>query len=209
MNLVSTHNFVQPLSPEWIVYKSKPFCCPDTVWSPTAVAVSNGVLSITTSRQPDGSFIGGGVSMANIRSQTYGRWRVRMRLTGQVKMAVMLWQTGQPPETSGNHAYEIDFAETLDTGDTSDLTSTLHYPPGNQMAHHGVLEDLTQWNTIGVAWKPGELIYTFNGSVWATTVGSFVPDIPMHLALQTTNGLGQTDDASLEIDRIKVWSYTP
>jgi hypothetical protein len=77
--------------------------------------------------------------------------------------------------------------------------------------------DFRNWHTIGVNWTPGKLLYILDGHVWAQTTGSHVPNVPMHLGLQThvgSNGkTGTLPDSStpskvgLQVDWIKVSSW--
>jgi beta-glucanase (GH16 family) len=77
--------------------------------------------------------------------------------------------------------------------------------------------NFTKWHTIGVTWAPGLLRYTLDGRTWAQVTGRHVPDVPMHLGIQThvgTNGqTGPNPDSTtpsrvgLQIDWIKIWRY--
>jgi beta-glucanase (GH16 family) len=217
LNLVYANYFTQPLEPGWVIYKGVPTCCPQTQWDKGQVVVANDLLTIKNTRQTDGAFLSGGLSMAQILSQAYGRWRVRFRFepgTG-VKMCLLLWQTAPNP-AAPDHAYELDFAE----GGGADelrgmMTATLHYPPGNEIIQARQVGDFTQWHTMGVTWTPKGLEYTLDSRVWAQLHNPPLPEIPMHLAMQTTTGTpiatwaGTPDEVDLQIDWVKVWSYTP
>jgi len=73
------------------------------------------------------------------------------------------------------------------------------------------------WAPGKVNWSPGKLLYILDGRVWAETTGSHVPDVPMHLGIQThvgSNGkTGTLPDSTtpskvgLQIDWIKVSSF--
>ena len=152
-----------------------------------------------------------GVSMGRSLNQTYGKYRVRFRITkGRgVGMCMLLWpKHGWPPE--------IDFAEESSAvGARRWETSTLHYGRRNSEIHHRVHANFTHWHTIGVNWRPGKLVYVLDGHAWARITGPEVPDVPMHLGIQThvgTNGNTGLDPDSttpakvgLQIDWVKVY----
>ncbi len=210
------NTFTAPLPPTWAIYSGVPACCSLTRWDEGQVVWNRTTktLSVRNTKQPDGSYLSGGLSSKRaLPVQTYGRYRVRFRWAGGtgVKMCLLLWQNAPNP-AAPDHADEIDFAE---TGVSTQLSSTLHHAPGNTLVQNRVAVDTTQWHVVGVTWRPGILQYTLDGRVWSTTIDPAVPAQPMHLDLQTTTGFPNPVDAStpaevdLEIDWIKVWSYTP
>lgn len=179
--------FTAPLSHTWWTeYSGTPRCCPSTIWSPTHLHVSGGVLTLDTSRDPKfgGRWVSAGLSMGRSLNLTYGQWLVRFRVergTG-VSMCMALWpKVGWPPE--------IDFAEESSKyGATrSVMTGTLHYSPKNLMIHEKVSGDFTKWHTMGVDWTPGRIVWLLDGRTWAT-VTQHVPAQPMHLIIQTGVG---------------------
>jgi beta-glucanase (GH16 family) len=200
----------------WTEYHGRPRCCPNTLWSRSHVKVKRGVLRLQNYRDPayGGRWTSAGISMGRSLNQTYGRYRVRFRMTkGRgVGMCMFLWPAhGWPPE--------IDFAEeSSDVGGRRWETSTLHYGSSNSEIHYRVHANFQNWHTIGVTWTPGHLRYTLDGHTWAQITGSHVPDVPMHLGLQThvgSNGQsgGMPDSAtpgrvSLQVDWVKIWRYS-
>ena len=44
---------------------------------------------------------------------------------------------------------------------------------------------MRQWHTFGVEWTPGKLVYTLDGSTWATVSDVNVPAVPMRLCIQS------------------------
>jgi beta-glucanase (GH16 family) len=199
----------------WTEYKGTPNCCPDTLWRRSHVVVKRGILRLQNYRDPayGGRWVSGGVSMGRSLNQTYGRYHIRFRMTkGRgVGMCMFLWpHHGWPPE--------VDFAEESSAvGGRRWETATLHYGSRNTEIHHRVHANFTKWHTIGVTWAPGLLRYTLDGRTWAQVTGRHVPDVPMHLGIQThvgTNGqTGPNPDSTtpsrvgLQIDWIKIWRY--
>jgi beta-glucanase (GH16 family) len=199
----------------WTRYNGTPRCCPQTLWKKSHVVVKGGILRLQNYRDPayGGRWVSGGVSMGRSLNQTYGRYRVRFRMTkGRgVGMCLFLWpKHGWPPE--------IDFAEeSSGVGGRRWETSTLHFGSHNTEIHHRVHANFTKWHTIGVNWTPGKLLYVLDGHVWARVTGSHVPNVPMHLGLQThvgTNGQTGPNPTSstprkvgLQIDWVKISRY--
>jgi beta-glucanase (GH16 family) len=199
----------------WTRYDGTPRCCHQTRWRPSHVVVKGGILRLQNYRDRayGGRWVSAGVSMGRSLNQTYGKYRVRFRMTKGhgIGMCMLLWPAhGWPPE--------VDFAEeSSSVGARRFETSTLHFGRHNSEIHHRVHANFTRWHTIGVNWRPGKLVYTLDGHAWARTIGPEVPDVPMHLGLQThvgTNGnTGSAPDSAtpakvgLQIDWIKVYRY--
>jgi beta-glucanase (GH16 family) len=167
---------------KWLTYWGVPGGDPAGWFDPSHVTTSGGVLDIATYQDPaDGDkWAGGGVSLRPGLSQTYGKYLVRFRFSAGVGVAhtLLLWPADNswPPE--------IDFSE--DNGSNRQIdTSTLHYGSNNTQQSATVSVDLTQWHTFGVEWSPGKIVYTLDGTDWATMTGAQVPSVPMALAMQT------------------------
>jgi beta-glucanase (GH16 family) len=134
----------------WTRYNGTPRCCPNTLWKKSHVVVKGGVLRLQNYRDPayGGRWVSGGVSMGRSLNQTYGRYRVRFRITAGrgIGMCMFLWPNrGWPPE--------VDFAEeSSGVGGRRWETSTLHYGSNNTEIHHRVHANFTKWHTIGVNW---------------------------------------------------------
>jgi beta-glucanase (GH16 family) len=161
----------------WGLYSGQPGGDPGALWSNSAVAVSNGLLSINTTEQ-GGQWVTGGTCMCS-ESLTYGAFFVRSRMTGPGPTGVeLLWPS------NGSWPPEIDFNETY--GTTSGTSATVHYSASNSQIQHTLSIDMTQWHTWGVVWTPTSITYTVDGQVWATvTNASAIPNIPMWLSLQS------------------------
>jgi beta-glucanase (GH16 family) len=168
------------LGPGWGAYSGRPGSDPYTMWSPSQVAVQDGVLTLRGQKR-NGQWVTGGVSNHTV-TQTYGKWEVRFRIdpSDDLTYALLLWPNMPvwPPE--------IDFAE--DGGGARRSTvATLHHGRNAKVARE-VDADFSQWHTVGVEWVPGQLTYTLDGRPWTTVASSAVPDIPMWLAIQAQGG---------------------
>ena len=199
----------------WTRYNGTPRCCKETIWRKSHAVVKNGLLRLQNYRdsQYGGAWVSGGVSMGRSLNQTYGRYRVRFRMTtGRgVGMCLFLWpQHGWPPE--------IDFAEESSAvGGRRWEMATLHYGSNNTQVRSNLHGHFDRWHTIGVSWRPGIITYTVDGSTWAQVTGSHVPNVPMHLGMQThvgSNGVTGPSPGSatpakvaLQIDWVKIWSW--
>ena len=205
--------FNRPLKPHtWSIYQGIPTCCPDSIWAKSHVLARNGALRIRTYRDAayGNKWVSGGVSMARILNQTYGRWVVRFRMrrgTG-VGMDVAL-----RPKGGGTVVDWIE--ESSDHGALRNIeTATLHY--GGTRIHAHVKANFTLWHTMTLSWIPGRITVKINGKIWAD-YRSHVPSAPMHLTMQTntgTNGFSGVNPNSstpalvpLQIDYVSVYRY--
>lgn len=169
----------------WGAYSGEPGGDPSAWWDPSHVTVSGGVLHLTTSWGSFGStgkqgWVSGGIG--SLFDQTYGTYEVRMRSDAGAGISViaLLWPTvGWPPE--------IDFFEDAPADNARDHNAaTLHYGPSNNTIQRSVSGiDFTHWHTVGVEWSPGRLVYTIDGTPWATVNSAHVPNVPMSLDIQT------------------------
>jgi beta-glucanase (GH16 family) len=200
----------------WTEYHGQPRCCKNTLWSRSHIKVKSGILRLQNFRDAayGGRWVSAGISMGRSLNQTYGRWHVRFRMTkGRgVGMCIFLWPAhGWPPE--------VDFAEeSSDVGGRSYETGTLHYGSSNHEIHSRVHANFQNWHTVGVTWLPGLLRYTLDGHTWGQVTGSRVPNVPMHLGIQThvgSNGQsgGMPDvttpsKVALQVDFVKVWRWS-
>src|SRR5437773_9701530 len=66
----------------WTLYNGVPTCCKDSRWAPSHVVSRHGALRIRTYKDANygGAWVSGGVSMARMVNQTYGRWVVPFRM---------------------------------------------------------------------------------------------------------------------------------
>ena len=169
----------------WTAYKGAPGGNAHGWWQPSQVAVRNGCLVLGGS-WINGTYATGGV-MAWGSSQTYGKYAMRFRMpkADGVKYALLRW----PSKGRWPSAGEIDFAEDGD-GPRSGIAGTLHHGAGNSQIQRHVSADFSQWQTVGVEWTPGRLVYTLNGRPWARVDSAAVPHGPMHLVLQVEAGAG-------------------
>ena len=190
---VLAQDFTGPRLPAgWGVYSGRPGGNPHGWWSHSHVSVRGKDLHLVGDWQ-DGTFVTGGL-MASAWPSTYGKYEVRFKVSRAqgVAYALLLW----PAHGGWPSAGEIDFAED-GGGARRTTTATLHYGAANNQLQKHVRADFTKFQTVGVEWTPGRLVYTLNGRWWATFVGPQVPSGPMRLALQ------------LEAGRGDVWSPAP
>ncbi|MCU1599607.1 MAG: exsH [Frankiales bacterium] len=169
----------------WDSYAGRPGGNPNGWWTHAHASVRGKDLHLVGDWQR-GTFTTGGV-MASDFASTYGKYEVRFKLSKApgVAYALLLW----PANGSWPSAGEIDFAED-GGGDRATTTSTLHYGAANTQVQRTVRADFTQYQTVGVEWTPGKLVYTLNGKRWATVTGAEVPTGPMRLAMQLEAGKG-------------------
>ena len=205
--------FSHPLKPHtWTIYQGQPGCCAQSFWAKSHVVSKGGALRIRTFRDPNfgNKWVSGGVSMARLVNQTYGRWKVQFRMKAGkgVGMDVAL-----RPNGSGTVVDWIE--ESSDKGAARRIeTATLHY--GNTRVHAHVQANFTRWHTMTLSWTPKFISVKLDGRRWAYYT-SHIPSTPMHLVMQTntgTNGFtGVMPDSStprivpLQINYVKVFSY--
>jgi beta-glucanase (GH16 family) len=167
----------------WFAYgKVEPGGDPGAWFDPNHVSVSNDELVISGYQDPaDGNkWATGGIQSKPGCVQTYGKYLVRMRFDAGVGIAHVLLLV----PADGSWPPEIDFSE--DNGDVKQTNyAFLHYGSPLVSIGNQVAVDLTQWHTFGVEWTPGRLVYTLDGSTWATVVNAGVPALPMALGIQT------------------------
>ena len=193
----------------WTRYQGTPSCCPQSRWAKDHVTVSGGSMNIETYRD-NGHWTTGGVSMARMLNQAYGKWSIRFRMDkgAGVGMDVALRPNGNGTvldwaEESSDHGAQRDFE-----------SATLHY--GNTRVHANVNGDFSQWHTMTATWIPGKITVDLDGKVWATYT-SHVPSAPMHLIMQSnvgTNGFsgvmpsnGTPAKVDFQIDSVTVSKY--
>ncbi len=171
----------------WYPYSGQPSGDPAGWWSSSHVIVNNCLLTLKgykdAAAKPD-VFVTGGIGMTNTHSQTYGKYLVRMRVDkgDGISAIALLWPevNAWPPE--------VDFYEDSG-GNRTSMTATLHCGSHGddscQVQRKLAGYDFSQWHTIGVEWTANKLVYTIDGTTWATITGSDVPSMPMVLDLQT------------------------
>jgi len=182
------------LGPGWGTYEGEPGGDPGGWWDPSHVVVANNMLQLQCYVDPThanpsnkNGYVCGGVGSANAVIQEYGQYQVRFRVDkgDGIGYVALLWPsyTSWPPE--------IDFAED-GGGDRSETTATWHCGSnGNDNCQKQANLDLdfSQWHTLGVQWTPTSLVYTVDGSTWATMTGPNIPDVAMEMDLQMQAGV--------------------
>jgi beta-glucanase (GH16 family) len=171
----------------WGPYSGQPGGDTAGWWSPSHVVVDNCMLTLKgykdAAAKPE-VFVTGGVGMRGTHAQTYGKYLVRMRADkgDGISAIALLWPQADvwPPE--------VNFVED-GGGNRASTTATLHCGP-NGIDNCKIQKTLTgydfsQWHTLGVEWTAGKLVYTIDGTTWATVTDAGVPSIPMVLDLQS------------------------
>jgi beta-glucanase (GH16 family) len=171
----------------WGPYSGQPGGDPAGWWAPSRVAVSGCLLTLKGYKDTaakSGVFVTGGIGMTGAHAQTYGKYLVRMQADkgDGISAIALLWPQADvwPPE--------VDFYED-GGGNRTRMSATLHCGSDGedtcqvQKALTGY--DFSQWHTLGVEWTAGKLVYTIDGTNWATVTNSRVPSIPMALDLQS------------------------
>jgi beta-glucanase (GH16 family) len=169
------------LRPVWTTYSGQPGGDPAGWWEPSHVVVEDSQLRLRTYRE-GGRWVSGGVGAWRGDGLTYGKVEMRMRAPKAhgVSYAMLLWPVSGRWPIDG----EIDFAED-GGGDRSGTSATLHFGANNREFTRTVDANFSDWQTIGVEWTPGKLVYTLNGKPWGTVNSDHVPDKRMVLALQS------------------------
>ena len=175
------------------IYGGTPGDGSDACWAGTHVVVSGGELILKGSKDPAAiatndcvgdanQIVTGGVKLAT-NSQLYGKYEVRLRVDNGlgVSAVALLWPTTNtwPPE--------IDFTEDNGASPRTTDSATEHWGiyPNVSDVSNDLSVNLSQWHTVGVEWSPGKIVYTMDGTPWATQTNANVPNVPMQLALQT------------------------
>lgn len=167
------------IPPDWNVFTGVPSGDPGAQFGRAHTVISQGMLDLNTWRDPryDNKWVTGGICQCG-RSQLYGAYLVRSRITGSGPNEVeLLWPTTNkwPPE--------IDFNE---TGGGMQLTSaTVHFGANDSIQQSHLRINLSQWHTWGVIWNKSTITYTVDGRAWGrTTNPSESPHVPMTLDLE-------------------------
>lgn len=203
----------------WYAYSGQP--AGDSVgwWNPTHIVIRNCLLTLKGYRDSAakaGVFVTAGIGMTNAHAQMYGKYLVRMRADqgDGISAIALLWPRANvwPPE--------VDFYED-GGGQRTSMSATLHCGSSGhdtcQVAKTLSGYNFSQWHTIGVEWTKGKLVYTIDGTAWATVSNAAVPSIPMVLDLQsqslTCSQYNTCLDSSTpnEVDMQVAWvvAYTP
>lgn len=169
----------------WGTYTGRPGGNPYGWWEPSHVSVRGQDLHLVGDWH-DGRLVTGGL-MASSLAGTYGKYEVRFKISRAqgASYALLLWPTDEDWPVGG----EIDFAEDGGGARTA-TTATLHYGAANHQLQRHLRADFTRFQTVGVEWTPGRLVYTLNGRPWATVISPHVPSRSMQLALQLEAGHG-------------------
>jgi beta-glucanase (GH16 family) len=153
----------------------------------SAVAVGNGVLTITGSQQAQSgfSYTSGAVKTGTKFTQAYGRFEFRAQLPagGQgVWPALWLYPPNQWPP-------EIDVLEAINSMSTIYMTyhwgtSSTHQSDGGNTT----IADPAGWHVYAVEWETSSIRWYIDGALAKTHTGSDVTNIPMQLYINLALG---------------------
>jgi len=174
--------------------------------TPKAVAVRNGILTIT------GDSRGNTAGMEWSGGQRYGRWEGRVRAPASDESydaLLLLWPDAENFPVGG----EIDFMEMMDH--TRQQTHVfLHYGKKNRQLSGKVAADATQWHNWAVEWTPTHITTFLDGRPWWSTdrVDTFPPG-KMHLCIQLDwfpgSGRGTVTPSMMQVDWVKQYALRP
>ena len=185
---VFADNFTSSTDACWGKYRGTPPSSPTALWEPSHVVFTGGMAELQSYDDPafGGAMTTGGMSSAPCLVQQYGKYEVRFRMDKApgVKYAILLWpQSGNWP-----CAGEIDFGED-GGGDRSSTTLTDIYCDSSggkqQLPQLRLNADFSQWQTLGIEWTAGKIVWTLNGQNVGEIDSSHVPADPMELDIQT------------------------
>ena len=195
-------NFDAPLGENWGVYDG-PGHAGKGIRSPSAMTVSNGVLTITG----DANGTTGGMAWRQGRAK-YGRWEARVRAPvadPSYNALALLWPDAEDFPVGG----EIDFMEITDET-RQQVEFFLHYGRDNSQDHGSVEIDATRWHTWAVEWTETAIVAYVDGQEWyRNTDTSHFPPRSMHLTLQLDwfpKGDNSVQQSTMQVDWV---SYTP
>ena len=193
---------------------------------PACYDIRDGMLYLTGIVNPDTlkdprPFLTGGIYTKNKFSFQYGKVEIHVKLEsakGAWPAIWMLAQTNKYGEYPRNG--EIDIMEHLNFDDiiyqTVHSYYTLNLNKGNETPHYVTAKtDTSRFNTIGLEWYPGKLVFTLNGKATFTypKVKGVDPsqwpfDQPFYLLIDQQLGgswVGETDPGDLPVSMIVDW----
>lgn len=152
-------------------------------WAPSRVTVHAGSLVESV-----GGKVAGGVSDES-RTFLFGSFAATYAMTPGVGSKYVFLLCART--STGTCRPEIDWAEDP-RGDSTRtrLTATLHYGAQNMMIHRSTRCACAHPETAGVSWRPGRLVFTLDGHVWASIRSPHVPAVAMRVAIQTSEYAG-------------------
>lgn len=141
--------------------------------------------------------------------QLYGRYEIKFRATQSTgwKTAWLLWPQSEnwPPDG------EIDFPEGDLDGTISAFMHRQDATSGSDQDAYSTSVTYADWHTAVIEWAPNDLKFYLDGQLIGHST-SRVPNTPMRWQVQTETSLNShipTSSATVFIDYMKVWSYTP
>jgi hypothetical protein len=193
-------DFSAPLDSSWTAASAPPGGSSMATYDPAACVESNGVMQLITADQGGGNFTSCMIKRAN--TQAYGKYLIRFKsdLGTYESPAAALW----------GPAAGMDFMFEDWNGTLGQMQGDYIDPSGTSYSTSTTAADFTnQWHTMGVEWTPGSIVYTIDGTVWATqAVGTGNP-----MALQIMNELINIDPttpatSTFYVNWVAVYAYT-
>ncbi|MFF0573078.1 glycoside hydrolase family 16 protein [Streptosporangium saharense] len=185
---------------EWVVYDSEGHAG-NGRRSPDQLFLGNGALYLYG--RADGTTAG----LAARHVQTYGRWETRIRLypgAGSYHPVALLW----PQEGGGNvrssTGEEVDFLEVINDPERQRPNFFLHTPQGQEQAHAEV--DMTDWHTYAVENTSAGVVGYLDGREWFRSRNAAHSPMSACLQLDWFPGQGESGEAWMEVDWLRVYS---
>jgi beta-glucanase (GH16 family) len=182
-------------------------------YSPEALRVRNGVLTITASKSKSGRpYTSGAVASFDSFHFTYGYVEMRAKTPAGQGLFPCFWLL--PRDRSGSD--EIDVLELLGN-EPGRAFFTLHYFDGPKRGKYHSWYDgpdfSTGFHTFGADWQPGSVVWYVDGVERYRVKNVHVPSIPMYLIANFSVGGpwgGPPDDTApfpsdFQIDYIRVY----
>jgi beta-glucanase (GH16 family) len=183
-------------------------------YDPSALKVSDGMLTITASKQPAGGkpYMSGAIASFEHHEIKYGY--VEMR--AQVPKGQGLWPSFWMLSTNLKDPTEIDIAEFKGQNPHA-VQTTLHWGMGANFKHSSTYtgpDFSAGFHTYGIDWQPDRIVWYVDG-IERFRATDHIPDIPMYIIANLSVGgryPGPPDattptKAEYKIDYIRVYEH--
>jgi beta-glucanase (GH16 family) len=184
-------------------------------YSPSAITVANGNLTITSTNQAQGGrlYTSGRLEGRDRHSWLYGRFEMRAKLPGTRGLWPAFWLLPQ----DGSWPPEIDIMELLGH-QPSRMYGTNHWPvPGGSQNESTPFDGpnfTAGFNIFACEWWPDRIDFFVNGQIYATH-RTAIPQVPMYLILNTAVGgqwPGNPDATTVfpqrfDVDYVRVYQW--
>ncbi len=170
----------------WLINNEEEVYVPGALTFPAGGGLEIVANKLSTAYQGK-SYSSGAMTTYGCFAQTYGYFEVKAKIPSGQGLWPAFWLM---PE-NGTWPPEIDVMENLGQAPQTIFT-TLHWATNgiNYQDCGGTNVDSREYHLYGVAWQPGSIVFTIDGSPAYTITGSQVPSIPMYLLLNLAVGGG-------------------